>query len=169
MRDCSACRKGKQTQNPIPDTTQTHSSEVLGHVFSNLCRPMEIPSIEGYQYFITFTNDHSQYTSLSLCKHKDDTLVLFKAWKACAERETRKLIKVFCSDGGGEYLSLAFSDYLKSCSIKHGVTNVYTPQENGVSECANHTINTLAQSIIADAKERLQVKALPLALWPQAI
>src|SRR5260370_31577094 len=92
MRDCSACRKGKQTQSPILDTTQTHSSEVLGHVFSDLCGPMELPSIKGYWYFITFTNDYSQYTSICLCKHKDDTLLLFNAWMAQAERETGNLL-----------------------------------------------------------------------------
>src|SRR5260370_39188233 len=77
MGNCSACRKGKQTC-PIPSTTHSWSSEVLGCIFSNLCGLMEIPSIEGYQYFVTFTNDHSQYTSISLCKHKDNTLVLSK-------------------------------------------------------------------------------------------
>src|SRR5260370_27495034 len=80
MGNCSACRKGKQTQSPIPSATHSQSSEVLSRMFSNLCIPIQIPSIEGYWYFVTFTDDHSQYTSISLCKHKDDTLALFKAW-----------------------------------------------------------------------------------------
>src|SRR5260370_40594369 len=98
---------------------------------------MDIPSIEGYWYFVTSTDVHSRYTSIGLCKHKDDTLALFKAWKARAEKETGKSIKIFHSDRGGEYISLAFNDYLTSCGIKHEVTNAHTPQENGVSEHAN--------------------------------
>ncbi len=105
---------------------------------------METPSIEGYRYFVTFMDDYSHYTHIGLCKSKDDTLGIFKAWYACAEKETGKSLKVLCTDGGGEYMSQAFSDFLLSCRVKHEVTNVYTPQENGVLECANRTINNLA-------------------------
>src|SRR5260370_39899860 len=55
-QSCSACHKGKQTQNMIPKATEERSSEILGRVFSDICGPID-SSIEGYQYFITFTND----------------------------------------------------------------------------------------------------------------
>ena|SRR5258708_4234974 len=41
--------------------------------------------------------------------------------------------------------------------------------ENGVSEWANCTINNLAHSMIANAHKVLRAKALPPALWSQAI
>ena len=144
MGVCSACQKGKQTRNPIPHVTHDQSSEILGRVFSDLCGPMETPSIEGYQYFVTFTDDYSHYTHISLCKSKDDTLGIFKAWYAHAEKETGRSLKVLHTDGGGEYMLQVFSEFLVSCGIKCEITNVYTPQENGVSECTNRTINNLA-------------------------
>ncbi len=58
-RDCSACQKGKQTRNIILHSTEERATEVLGRVFSDLCGPMETPTIEGYQYFVTFTDDYS--------------------------------------------------------------------------------------------------------------
>ncbi len=61
------------------------------------------------------------------------------------------------------------SPHLAEHGIKCKITNTYTPQENGVSECANWRISTLAHSMIADTKEVLQAKSLPLSLWPQAI
>jgi len=61
---------------------EERSSEVLGRVFSDLCRPMETPTLEGYQYFITFTDDFSCYTHIGFCKSKDKALAVFKAWKA---------------------------------------------------------------------------------------
>ncbi len=167
--DCSACHKGKQTRNPIPHTTQDWSSEILERVFSDLCGPMETPSIEGYWYFITFTDDYSCYTYIGFCKTKDDALILFKTWKARAKKETGKSLKTLCTDSSGEYMSRNFTSYLAEHSIKHEITNAYTPQENGVSECANQTISTLTHSMIADTKEVLQAKSLPLSLWPQAI
>src|SRR5258708_38415227 len=67
-QNCSACRKGKQTWNIIPWVTQEQSTKVLGQVFSDICGPIETTSIEGYQYFITFTNNYSQ---LSECMQMD--------------------------------------------------------------------------------------------------
>src|SRR5260370_36548025 len=61
------------------------------------------------------------------------------------------------------------SPHLAEHGIKCKITNTYTPQENGVSEHANWTISTLTCSMIADTKEVLQAKSLPLSLWPQAI
>ncbi len=85
------------------------------------------------------------------------------------EKETGKTLKILHTDGGGKYTSNAFSTYLADNGIKCELTNVYTPQENGVSKCANHTLNNLAWSMIADTKEVLQNKSLPPSLWSHAI
>ena len=116
--DCSACRKGKQMRREIPHATHERAGEVLGRVFSDLCTPMETPSVEGYRYFITFTDDFSRYTHLGLCKSKDDALGIFKSWLARAEKETGKSLKVFRSDGGGEFTSGAFKAFLDEKGIK---------------------------------------------------
>src|SRR5258708_23225397 len=145
--DCSACHKGKQTRNPIPHSTQDQSSEILKRVFSDLCGPMETPSIEGYRYFITFTDDYSHYTYIGFCKTKDDALILFKTWKARAEKETGKSLKTLCTDGSGKYMSRNFTSYLAEHGIKHEITNAYTPQENEVSEHAHGPSSTHAGSM----------------------
>ena len=130
---------------------------------------MENSTVEGYCYFITFTDDYSQYTHIGFCKTKDNTLAAFKTWKAQAKKETGKVLKILHTDGGGEYTSHAFSAYLAENGIKHELTNVYTPQENRVSEHANQTINNLTWSMLADAKETIQEKSLLLALWSHAV
>ncbi len=109
-----------------------------------MCGPMETSTVKGFHYFITFTDDYSRFTYVSFCKTKDNALAAFKTWKVHVEKETGKSLKILCTDGGGEYASTAFNSFLAECGIKHETTNVYTPQENGVSEHANRTINTLA-------------------------
>ena len=148
---------------------QLISFHCLHWVSSNICGPIETTSIEGYWYFITFTNDFSCYMHVRLCKSKDDALNIFKMWKACAEKEMGQTLKILCTDSGGKYTSNAFSTYLAEHGIKCELTNVYTPQENGVSEWANQTLNNLACSMIADMKEALQAKSLPSSLWSQAV
>src|SRR5258708_586466 len=168
-QDCSACWKGKQMQNIIPQVTQEQSTKVLGWVFSDICGPIETTSIEGYRYFITFLDDFSHYTHIRLCKSKDDALNIFKMWKACMEKGMGQTLKILHTDSSGEYTSNAFSTYLAEHGIKCELTNTYTPQENGVSEQANQTLNNLGHSMIANAKEVLQAKSLPSSLWSQAI
>jgi len=167
--DCSACRKGKQTRRDIPHATHERATEVLGRVYSDLCGPMETATPEGFRYFITFTDDHSRYTRIGFCKSKDEALAAFKIWKARAEKETGQQLKIFRTDGGGEYSSQEFKSYLAEHGIKREITNAFTPQENGVSERANRTINNLARSMIADANEVLQAKQLPLSFWALAV
>src|SRR5258708_13444631 len=151
-------------QKVIPHSMQELATEILGRVFSDVCGPMETSTVEGFHYFITFTDDYSRFSHVSFCKTKDNALAAFKTWKAHAEKETGKSLKILHMDGGSEYTSATFSSFLAECGIKCETMNTYTPQENGVSKCANRTINTLARSLLADANEVLKDKALHMTL-----
>jgi len=50
------------------------------------------------------------------------------------ENEKGVSIKCFKSDGGGEYFSNEFSEYLKEHKIRRKYSCNYSPQENGVVE-----------------------------------
>ena len=67
-------------------------------------------------------------------KEKSDVFEHFKTFKAVVETETSLKVKCLRSDGGGEYLSNEFSNFLKSHGIKRQFTCRYTPQQNGVAE-----------------------------------
>src|SRR5258708_25172540 len=111
-------------------STQEWATEILGQVFSDVCGLMETSTVEGFCYFITFTDDYSQFTHVGFCKTKDNALAAFKTWKAHAEKETGKSLKILHMDGGSKYTSNA----LAKQGIKCETTNAYTPQENRVSE-----------------------------------
>jgi len=51
-----------------------------------------------------------------------------------------KQVKRFRTDGGGEYTSKKFAEYLKLEGIVNETTMPYTPQSNGVVERANREI-----------------------------
>jgi hypothetical protein len=36
-------------------------SDLLGHVYTDVCGPMNFVAKGGFQYFITFTDDFSRY------------------------------------------------------------------------------------------------------------
>ena len=55
---CEECEASGHTWSVIPKETLTHLNEVLGHIFSDICE-VQMITCEGYQYFITFIDDHS--------------------------------------------------------------------------------------------------------------
>jgi len=73
-------------------------------------------------------------------KYKSDALEKFKEWKALTEKKSGKQVKWFCTDGGVEYISKKFADYLKSEGILKKMTMPCTPRYNGVVKRANCTI-----------------------------
>ena len=78
------------------------------------------------------------------------------------EKATKKKIRTFRTDNGGEYTSSQFENYLKAEGIRHELTVPKTPQQNGVAERLNRTIVKMARSMLLDSK-------LPKKFWGEAI
>ena len=73
-------------------------------------------------------------------KAKSEAFEAFKQYKAYAENYLDAKILCMRIDKGGEYMSKVFIDYM----LEHGITHQYTvrarPQQNGIAERANQTI-----------------------------
>ena len=78
------------------------------------------------------------------------------------EKVTKKKVRTFRTDNGGEYTSSQFENYLKAEGIRHELTVPKTPQQNGVTESLNQTLVEMAQSMLLDSK-------LPKKFWGEAI
>ena len=79
-------------------------------------------------------------------------------WKIIATRK----IKFLRSDRREEYLSYEFGLQLKQCEIVSLLTPPGTPRCNGVSECHNHTLLDIVQSMMF-------LTDLPLSFWGHAL
>jgi hypothetical protein len=62
-----------------------------------------IESTDGFDLFITFTNDYSRYGYIYPIKHRSGLLDKFKIFKAEVENQHNLKIKIVQSDRGGEY------------------------------------------------------------------
>ena len=71
-------------------------------------------------------------------------------------------VKCLRSDGGGEYLSNEFSNFLTSHGIKRQFTCRYTPQQNGVAERKNKHIAEVARALMAE-------KSMPKLFLSEAV
>ena len=137
---CGACMEGRQERHPSKEAGSI-AKEVLGRIFSDLCGPITPTSLGGTNYCVMFHDQKTWYTWIYPLKSKKSKEVLecFQNFKAMAENKTGKRIKILRTDGGGEYQK-AVGEFLRKEGIVHETTVPYTPQQNGLSERANHTV-----------------------------
>jgi hypothetical protein len=100
---------------------------------------------------LLFIDDAMRHTDEYILKFKSEALEKFKEWKALREKQSGKQVKRFRTDGGGEYTSMKFVEYLKSEGILKETTTPYTPQSDGVVERTNRTIMERIQCMLDDA------------------
>ena len=160
---CDQCVVGKGHREPFPKASSSQTTKMLELVHSDVCGPLETPSLGGSQYFITFIDDFSKWTVVYMMKKKSDSLKCFEKFHNIAQTHTGgSKIKVLRTDNGGEYISAAFKSYLEQHGITHHTTIPYTPQQNGVAERMNRTLIDLVRSM-------LHAKNMDKKFWAEAL
>ena len=74
-------------------------------------------SRDSYKYFVTFIDEKSKYTWLTLIQTKDRVLDAFRNFQTYVTNHYHAKIKILRSDNGGEYTSHAFKEHLS----QHGI------------------------------------------------
>ena len=159
---CESCAEGKHHGNSFATDGGRRSDEPLGLVHSDVCGKLDIPSLSGGKYFLTFIDDKTRYVWVYVLKRKDQVFERFLEWKAFAEKSTGRKLKVVRTDNGGEYTSAEFKTYLKREGVCHEVTVPKTPQQNGVAERMNRTLIEGVRSMLAFAR-------MPHKFWGEVL
>ncbi|KAL0303304.1 UNVERIFIED_CONTAM: hypothetical protein Sradi_6198500 [Sesamum radiatum] len=158
---CESCLKGKMTKKPFVGQSAI-ANGLLDLVHTDVCGPLSIPARGGFSYFITFTDDHSQYGYVYLMRYKSEAFGRFKEYRLEVENQTNRKMKALRSDRGGEYLSGEFIDYLKENGILSQWTPPGTPQLNGVAERRNRTLLDMVRSMMSFTN-------MPPSFWGYAL
>jgi hypothetical protein len=136
-RICEGCVFGNQHRESFPVGKSYREKDPLEIVHSNICGPMQTPSIGGITYFHTFIDGFSRKTWICFLKHKYDAFGCFQSFESLVEKESSYYIKVLRTDRGGEYVSRYFHNFCKVHGIYKQFIAWNTPQHNGVAERKN--------------------------------
>ncbi|CAJ2647569.1 unnamed protein product [Trifolium pratense] len=159
---CEDCIQSKQHRHSFSKDALSKTKSVLEVVYSDVCGPMQVDSIGGNKYFVSFIDDFSRKMWTYLISKKSDVLDVFKKFKLTVERQSGYKLKTLRTDGGGEYVSTEFAKFCDSEGIVHDVIPPYTPQQNGSAERRNRTIMNMVRCM-------LKGKHLPKELWGEAV
>jgi hypothetical protein len=158
---CQACVEGKKSREPFP-VGEIQSTEKLQLVHSDVCGPMQTVSFGGARYFVIFVDDYSRCVKVYCIRSKDQVYEKFREFEALTTTETGLKIKSLRTDGGGEYTSTKFENFLKLKGIRHEICAPYSPQQNGVAERMNRTLVETARTMIFNA-------GLSKMYWAEAV
>ncbi|CAI7782502.1 unnamed protein product [Closterium sp. NIES-53] len=126
-----------------------------------LCH-INIPMLQN-RYFLTIVDDHTRAVWVYPLKTKGEVAAaVLKEWMPRAQRESGHKVKVIRTDNGGEFIGADFESVLKKKGIQHQLTVPYNPQQNGVAERFNRTLQEGARTLLGRA-------GLPDPFWVTAL
>jgi hypothetical protein len=96
------CIKGKYAKQ-VKKGEAKRSVGVLEIIHTDIYGPFPVKSVDGFDSFITFTDDFSRYGYIYPIKERSEALDKFKVFKAEVENHHNIKIKIVRSDCGGEY------------------------------------------------------------------
>ena len=95
-------------------------------------------------------------------KSKSDVFSIFKDFQLQVETQYEQKIKIFQSDGGGEFVNQQLAQHFANCGIKHIMSCPHTPEQNGLTERRHRHITELGMSMLFQSH-------LPTTLWVEAL
>jgi hypothetical protein len=99
---CIDCIKGKYAKQ-VKKREAKRSAGVSEIIHTDICGPFPVKSVDGFDSFITFTDDFSHYGYIYPIKERLEALDKFKIFKVEVENQHNIKIKVVRSDLVGEY------------------------------------------------------------------
>jgi hypothetical protein len=172
MHYCEHCIIAKATQHSMSKDKSTailpskrvrriNRDKFFEIVHTDLIGPLQVESINGMRYGITFTEVNSRYRWFYPLRSKNDALDALKSFHAEITSQGFN-IKILKSDNGGEFTSHAYKSYCTQVGITQRFTQPHTPQSNSFAERFNRVLGERSRAMLYCGR-------LPLYLWDETM
>lgn len=159
---CDACLEGKMQQYPFTPAS-SRSSTPFELVSTDLVGPIDKRSIAGHhKYILVLVDDFTRYGWVYFLRKKSQAPERVKNFIRLVERQFRTKVAKVRSDRGGEFLANRLTSWFDKHGIMHDLSLPDTPQQNGVAERYNRTLQERARSMLC-------ASGLPSQFWEHAV
>ena len=158
MEVCEACAVAKSKSEPHKCFIRP-GRFFMDLVYTNVARPLSI-SRDGYRWFVTFLDNWSKHSSVSIMKSRDEYLTELENFRLKNERAEFRIHRIRSDN---ELESNSFIDWRKEHGVAWEPTIKGTPEQNGIAERLNQTLLATIRTIIE------AFKGLDWSLWPELI
>jgi hypothetical protein len=157
---CDSCQLGKLSRLPFSKSEHT-STGIFEKIHCDLWGPTPVLSISKFKYYACLVDDFSKYTWIIPLHNNSDLFNAYLAFEKYVTRQFNKQIKIFHSDGGGEFINSKLLTHFLSTGIVHQISAPYTPEQTGIVERRHSTIRELGMTMLFHS-------GTPLFLWIKA-
>ena len=116
----------------------------------DLFGPSRTFSFGGKYYCLVIFDDYSRYTWVIFLATKDEVFPLFTRLARKVQNEKNYVISSIKSDHGRELDNSKFESYCDEYGIGHNFSAPRTPQQNGVVERKNRTLEEMARTMLCE-------------------
>jgi hypothetical protein len=139
---CKGCVYGRSKRKHHP-ATSTKTKRRLERVHIDLCGPLP-DSLGGNRYFLLIIDEHTHYQWVEFLSKKSDAFSWLRKWKLSTEHEADLKLQCLKSDGGKEFGSEAFEEWLAMDGVIHEKSAPYEHEQNGLAERAIRNVSQQA-------------------------
>jgi transposase InsO family protein len=108
--------------------------------------------LNGEQYVMLLVDDYTRMTAFFLLRNNSEAFEHFNIYKEMVENEMDLKIKCLRSDNGREFTSKEFMDFFENKGIKRHLLATKRPQQNGVVDRKNRTVQEMARTMLKYSK-----------------
>ena len=159
---CDACQKGKQVKASFKPKNIISTTRPLQLLHMDLFGPSRTMSFGGNYYALVIVDDYSRYTWTLFLTNKNDAFRAFKKLAKLIQNEKNLNIASIRSDHGGEFQNKFFENFCEENGIEHNFSSPRTPQQNGVVERKNRSLEEMARTMLNEAN-------IPKYFWADAV
>ena len=127
----------------------------------NLWGKYDIKSINGNQYYLLLIDNAARHITVEFLKKKSQATQKIKDYIIYLKARGTSPCAI-CMDYGTEFVNDDLHTWTQTQGIQLQMTALYSPSQNGVTECMNCTLVELACVMLVDSK-------LPEFLWELAV
>ncbi|GKB26272.1 retrovirus-related pol polyprotein from transposon TNT 1-94 [Tanacetum coccineum] len=129
---CSSCEVSKAKRSSFKTKIVPSSKGRLNLLYTDLCGPMRVASINGKKYILVIVDDYSRYTWTLFLRSKDETPEVLKDFLMMIQRNLQALVISVRTDRGTEFLNKTLNAFFKEEGIEHQTFTPRTPEQNGI-------------------------------------
>ena len=121
--------ESKRHRQPFPKRAKSITTGLLELIQSEVCGPMDAPSVGESRYFVTFIDDFSRYITVYMIKQKYEVLAKFREFVNLVKSRTGLKVKLLSLENqtvnrlqlenGSECVSNNFNDFYNDRGIQH--------------------------------------------------
>ncbi|WVZ84537.1 hypothetical protein U9M48_031563 [Paspalum notatum var. saurae] len=159
---CHPCPHGKvvaASHTPVSQVMTSYPGELL-HM--DTVGPARVASVSGKWYVLVVVDGFSRFSWVFFMEFKDEAFGFVRDLVLRLRNESHKSMRAIRRDNGGEFRNSRFENFCRDLGLEHQFSSPYTPPQNGIVECKNHTLVEMAQTILNEHRT-------PRRFWAEAV